>query len=145
MRRWPWFQGINPYEYRKQQRLAVRTTAQHTFEAVFNQWVEFRRLSLRDDRQSMLSQILRILNKDILLSLGGRPVYDINRHDLPDLPSRIEQRKALTTAEKCRTWFNQLNPTDLGPAEYRSQTSLAITSPGYGYNLTHGQYMPRVW
>ncbi|QJI37024.1 tyrosine-type recombinase/integrase [Pseudomonas sp. ADAK13] len=101
-------QGINPYEYRKQQRRAVRTAAEHTFEAVFNQWVEFRRLSLREGRQSTLSQILRIFNKDILPSLGGRSVYDINRHDLLDLLSRIEQRKALTTAEKCRTWFNQL-------------------------------------
>lgn len=99
---------INPYEHRKQQRLAVHSAREHTFEAVFNQWVEFRRLSLKEGRQSTLSQILRIFNKDILPSLGGRSVYDINRHDLLDLLSRIEQRKALTTAEKCRTWFNQL-------------------------------------
>ncbi|MGY2143738.1 tyrosine-type recombinase/integrase [Pseudomonas azotoformans] len=101
-------QGINPYEHRKQQRRAVRFAAEHTFEAVFNQWVEFRRLSLKEGRQSTLSQILRIFDKDVLPSLGGRSVYDINRHDLLDLLSRIEQRKALTTAEKCRTWFNQL-------------------------------------
>lgn len=101
-------QGINPYEHRKQQRLAVHVAKEHTFEAVFNQWVEFRRLSLKEGRQSTLSQILRIFSKDVLPILGGRPVYDINRHDLLDLLSRIEQRKALTTAEKCRTWFNQL-------------------------------------
>ena len=101
-------QGINPYEHRKQQRRAVRFAAEHTFEAVFNQWVEFRRLSLKEGRQSTLSQILRIFNKDVLPSLGGRSIYDINRHDLLDLLGRIEQRKALTTAEKCRTWFNQL-------------------------------------
>lgn len=101
-------QGINPYEHRKQQRRAVRFAAEHTFEAVFNQWVEFRRLSLKEGRQSTLSQILRIFNKDVLSTLGGRSIYDINRHDLLDLLSRIEQRKALTTAEKCRTWFNQL-------------------------------------
>ena len=101
-------QGINPYEHRKQQRLAVRFATEHTFEAVFNQWVEFRRLSLKEGRQSTLSQILRIFNKDVLPTLGGRSIYDINRHDLLDLLSRIEQRKALTTAEKCRTWFNQL-------------------------------------
>lgn len=101
-------QGINPYERRKQQRRAVRFAAEHTFEAVFNQWVEFRRLSLKEGRQSTLSQILRIFNKDVLPVLGGRSIYDISRHDLLDLLSRIEQRKALTTAEKCRTWFNQL-------------------------------------
>lgn len=101
-------QGINPYEHRKQQRLAVHAAKEHTFEAVFNQWVEFRRLSLKEGRQSTLSQILRIFNKDVLPLLGGRSIYDINRHDLLDLLSSIEQRKALTTAEKCRTWFNQL-------------------------------------
>lgn len=101
-------QGINPYEHRKQQRLAVHAAKEHTFEAVFNQWVEFRRLSLKEGRQSTLSQILRVFNKDVLPSLGGRSIYDINRHDLLALLSRIEQRKALTTAEKCRTWFNQL-------------------------------------
>lgn len=101
-------QGINPYEHRKQQRRAVRFAIEHTFEAVFDQWVEFRRLSLKEGRQSTLSQILRIFNKDVLPTLGGRSIYDISRHDLLDLLSRIEQRKALTTAEKCRTWFNQL-------------------------------------
>ena len=101
-------QGINPYEHRKQQRRAVLSAAEHTFEAVFSQWVEFRRLSLKEGRQSTLSQILRIFNKDVLPTLGRRSIYDINRHDLLDLLSRIEQRKALTTAEKCRTWFNQL-------------------------------------
>ncbi|MFL1416571.1 tyrosine-type recombinase/integrase [Pseudomonas fildesensis] len=101
-------QRINPYERRKEQRRAVRFATEHTFEAIFNQWVEFRRLSLKEGRQSTLSQILRIFNKDVLPTLGGRSIYDINRHDLLDLLSRIEQRKALTTAEKCRTWFNQL-------------------------------------
>lgn len=43
-------QDINPYEYRKQQRRAVRFAAEHTFEAVFNQWVELRRLSLKEGR-----------------------------------------------------------------------------------------------
>jgi hypothetical protein len=32
-------QGINPYEHRKQQRRSVRNAAEHTFEAVFDQWV----------------------------------------------------------------------------------------------------------
>ncbi len=101
-------QGINPYEHRKQQRRAVRFAAEQAFEAVFNQWVEFRRLSLKEGRQSTLSQILRIFNKNVLSILGGWSIYDINRRDLLDLLSRIEQRKALSTAEKCRTWFNQL-------------------------------------
>jgi hypothetical protein len=119
-------QGINPYEHRKQQRRAVRFTAEQAFEAVFNQWVEFRRLSLKEGRQSTLSQILRIFNKDVLPTLGGRSIYDINRHDLLDLLSRIEQRKALTTAEKCRAWLNQLFRYALVKIEHRLEMSTML-------------------
>ncbi|MBS7560201.1 tyrosine-type recombinase/integrase [Pseudomonas sp. RC4D1] len=100
--------GVNPLEDRKQRRRAVLGAQEHTFEVVFEQWIEFRRLSLKEGRQSTLSQILRTFNKDILPTLGLRSIFDINRHDLLDVLGRIERRKALTTAEKCRTWFNQL-------------------------------------
>ena len=36
-------QGINPHERRKQQCRAVRLATEHTFEVVFDQWLEFRR------------------------------------------------------------------------------------------------------
>ena len=115
-----------PYEHRKQQRRAVRFAAEQAFEAVFNQWVEFRRLSLKEGRQSTLSQILRIFNKNVLPILGGWSIYDINRRDLLDLLSRIEQRKALSTAEKCRTWFNQLFRYALVKIEHRLEMSTLL-------------------
>ncbi len=62
----------------------------HTFEVVFEHWIEFRRLSLKEGRQSTLSQILRTFNKDILPTLGLRSIFDINRHDLLDALGRIE-------------------------------------------------------
>lgn len=65
-------QGINPYEHRKQQRRSVRNAAEHTFDAMFDQWVAFRRLSLEEGRQSTLSQILRVFKKDVLPMLGRR-------------------------------------------------------------------------
>jgi len=37
----PWLPKASPYEHRKQPRRAVRFAAEHTFEAVFDQWVEF--------------------------------------------------------------------------------------------------------
>jgi integrase len=101
-------QGTNPCEQRKQQRQAVRLSTDHTFDAVFNQWITFRRLSLKEGRQSTLSQILRIFAKDIQPYIGEQSIHEINRHVLMDLLSRIECRKAFTTAEKCRTWLNQL-------------------------------------
>lgn len=101
-------QGTNPCEQRKQQRQVVRLSSDHSFEAVFNQWIAFRRLSLNEGRQSTLSQILRIFGKDILPYLGDRSIYDISRHVLMEVLDRIESRGAYTTAEKCRTWLNQL-------------------------------------
>lgn len=101
-------QGTNPCEQRKQQRQAVRLSSDHSFKTVFNQWIAFRRLSLNEGRQSTLSQILRIFGKDILPQIGDRSIYDINRHVLMAVLDRIETRGAFTTAEKCRTWLNQL-------------------------------------
>src|SRR5450830_1360243 len=72
-------QGINPYEHRKQQRRAVRFATEHTFEAVFDQWVAFRRLSLKEGRQSTPSQILRVFIKDVLPILGERPIKGVTR------------------------------------------------------------------
>lgn len=37
-----------------------------------------------------------------------RSIYEINRADLLEVVGRIERRKALSVAEKVRTWFNQL-------------------------------------
>ncbi|WP_462402805.1 tyrosine-type recombinase/integrase [Pseudomonas sp. Marseille-QA0332] len=101
-------QGTNPSEQRKQQRLAVRLSTEQTFDAVFNQWIAFRRFSLKEGRQSTLSQILRIFAKDIQPYIGDRSIYDITRHVLMGVLDRIESRNAFTTAEKCRTWLNQL-------------------------------------
>lgn len=100
--------NINPCEHRKQQRHAAEVAEKQTFEAMYNEWVSFRRLSLKEGRQSTLSQILRVFKKDILPTLGERPIKGITRHDLMGVLSVIEQRNALTIAEKCRTWFNQL-------------------------------------
>ncbi|CAI2527802.1 Putative prophage CPS-53 integrase [Serratia ficaria] len=100
--------GINPKLDRKHKRRAVRLADEHTFKAVFLQWVEHRRLELNEGRNSTLSQILRIFERDVLPSLGRTSMYDIRRTDLLDVVAKIEQRKAFTTAEKVRTWFNQL-------------------------------------
>ena len=62
---------------------------------MFDQWVEFRRLSLKEGRQSTLPQILRIFKKEFLPTHGRLSIYDINRNDLFDLLSGIEQRETL--------------------------------------------------
>ncbi len=100
--------GIDPQVERDQRRHAVRLAGEYTFKTVFDAWVEHRRKELKEGRQSTMSQILRIFNKDVLPTLGKMSIYDIRRPQLLGVLAAIEKRKAFTTAEKVRTWFNQL-------------------------------------
>lgn len=100
--------GIDPQVERDQKRHAAKLAGEYTFKTVFDAWVEHRRKELKEGRQSTLSQILRIFNKDMLPTLGRMSIYDIRRPQLLGVLAAIEKRKAFTTAEKVRTWFNQL-------------------------------------
>ena len=102
--------GIDPRAHRRQERTAATASAANTFEAVFRLWCEFKAkaLRLKTGRQSTLSQMDRIFAKDVLPYLGKRSIYEVSRADLLEVLRKIEQRNALSMAEKCRTWFNQL-------------------------------------
>ncbi|ABE31849.1 phage integrase family protein [Paraburkholderia xenovorans LB400] len=100
--------GIDPQIERDQRRHAAKLAGEYTFKNVFDAWVEHRRKELKEGRQSTLSQILRIFNKDVLPTLGKMSIYDIRRPQLLGVLAAIEKRKAFTTAEKVRTWFNQM-------------------------------------
>ncbi len=100
--------GIDPQLERDQRRHAAKLAGEYTFKNVFDVWVEHRRKELKEGRQSTLSQILRIFNKDVLPTLGKLSIYDIRRPQLLGVLAAIEKRKAFTTAEKVRTWFNQM-------------------------------------
>ena len=101
-------QGINPQLQRRRNREADRLAEANTFLGMFDRWVEHRGLTLKEGRQSTLSQIRRIFDNDVLPSLGLCSISEISRQDLLRVLARIERRGALTTAEKCRTWFNQM-------------------------------------
>ncbi|MBA1273885.1 tyrosine-type recombinase/integrase [Pseudomonas azotifigens] len=100
--------GINPKIDRKQKLRAVRFATENSFKVVYLQWLAHRKLELKEGRQSTLSQIQRIFDKDVLPALGSVSVYDVRRPDLLAVLAFIEQRRAFTTAEKVRTWFRQL-------------------------------------
>ena len=100
--------GVNPRADRKQKRATVRLAGESTFEAVYSKWLKHRGLSLKEGRQTTLSQIPRIFARDVLPSLGKRTIYEIKRPDLLEVIARIERRNALSVAQKVRTWFNQM-------------------------------------
>ena len=99
---------INPHQHRKQKRAAVKLAGENTFEAIYKKWLAHRELSLKKGRQTTLSILPRVFAKDVLPALGKRSIYDIKRPDLLEVIAKIEKRKALSVAEKVRTWFNQL-------------------------------------
>jgi integrase len=99
---------INPHTYRKQKRATVKLAHENTFDAIYKKWLSHRELSLKKGRQTTLSILPRVFAKDVLPFLGKRTIYEIRRSDLLEVIARIERRKALSVAEKVRTWFNQL-------------------------------------
>ena len=99
---------INPHRHRKQKRAAAKLAGEHTFDAIYKKWLSHRELSLKKGRQTTLSILPRVFAKDVLPALGKRSIYDIKRPDLLEVIAKIEKRKALSVAEKVRTWFNQL-------------------------------------
>jgi integrase len=100
--------GINPRVHRKHKRATVLLVDENNFEAVYRKWLAHRELSLKKGRHCTLSILPRIFKKDVLPALGDRSIYDIRRPDLLEVIAKIERRKALSVAEKVRTWFNQL-------------------------------------
>jgi integrase len=100
--------GVDPRAHRRRERAAALVAGANTFEAVFRSWRDFKALSLETGRQSTLSQIDRIFPKDVLPWLGTLSIFQVTRTELVQVLRRVEHRGALSTAEKIRTWFDQL-------------------------------------
>ena len=100
--------NINPHNERKRKRHAIVLAGEHTFKAVYEQWLNHRRLSLEEGRQTSLEQIGRVFKKDVFPMLRHLTIYDITRAHLLDIIGKVEKRGSLSVAEKLRTWFTQL-------------------------------------
>jgi len=99
---------INPHSERKRKRHATVLAGEHTFMAIYNQWLTHRSLTLEEGRQTSLVQIPRIFENDVFPVLRHMNIHDITRAHLLDIIGRVEKRDALSVAEKLRTWFTQL-------------------------------------
>ncbi|MGP3790480.1 tyrosine-type recombinase/integrase [Pseudomonas sp. B392_1p] len=100
--------GLNPHSERKRKRHAIVLAGEHTFNAVYEQWLAHRRLSLEAGRQTSLEQIGRVFKKDVFPVLRHLTIYDITRAHLLDIIAKVEKRGSLSVAEKLRTWLSQL-------------------------------------
>lgn len=106
--------GTDPRTGRKS---VIKTTAKVcqsklTFAEYAQTWKEFKfkKLGLEraNRRQSTHIQIERYLQKDILPVLGKKALIDITRADVLAVQRKIERRGALSIAEKCRSWLNEI-------------------------------------
>ncbi|MCU7376633.1 tyrosine-type recombinase/integrase [Paucibacter sp. O1-1] len=100
--------NVNPHSDRKRKRHATVLAGEHTFMAVYEQWLTHRRLSLEEGRQTSLSQIGRVFKKDVFPALRHLTIYEITRPHLLEIIGKVEKRGSLSVAEKLRTWFTQL-------------------------------------
>jgi len=99
---------INPHSERKRKRHTIVLASEHTFMAIYQQWLKHRRLTLEEGRQTSLEQIPRMFEKDVFPVLRHMNIHDISRAHLLDIIAKVEKRDALSVAEKLRTWFTQL-------------------------------------
>ena len=100
--------GANPKVHRQQRRLAAHQAEENTFRVVCAHWMERRKLELNTGKGSTFAQMVRVFEKDILPSLGKRPIHEIKRVDLLEVVGRIERRGALTIARSVRGWLSQV-------------------------------------
>ncbi|CAK7255739.1 MULTISPECIES: tyrosine-type recombinase/integrase [unclassified Shinella] len=100
--------GTDPQAYREQKKRARADADENTFRVVYKKWFQRRALSLKEGRQTTLTQIRRVFAKDVLPKLGKRPILEIRRHDLLAVVDRIERRGAFSVADKVRTWLRQM-------------------------------------
>jgi len=73
---------INPHSERKRKRRAIVLAGEHTFMAVYKQWLTHRRLTLEEGRQTSLEQIPRIFENDVFPVLRHMNIHDITRAHL---------------------------------------------------------------
>src|SRR3546814_7556704 len=93
--------GTNPRVHRKQKRTAVRLADENTFEAVYRKWLKHRGLSLKEGRQTTLSILPRIFDKDVLPALGKRSVYEIKRPRSEEHTSELQSLMRISYAVFC--------------------------------------------
>ncbi|KGQ20626.1 Integrase [Lysobacter dokdonensis DS-58] len=98
-------QGVNPSEDRREKKLALRQAERHTFAFASSLWVEH---NTPRWKPATVEKVQQYLDKDLLPSLGHRPLGNISPMELGAVLERIEKRKALNVAKKTRQWLSAI-------------------------------------
>lgn len=98
--------GVNPVEHKAALKASKASAAANTFKAAAALWYDKKVIDGR--AKKTLDGITGALENDILPALGDKPLASITRSDCARLQASIEKRGAHNTAEKVRTWVNQI-------------------------------------
>lgn len=94
--------GLDPAEQRFQAKLERKQKAAQIFGEAAEAWFEFRRKAWA---ARTAAQVREYLDKDLLPSLGKRPLAAVTTKELAALSRAIEERGAPDVAKKARQWL----------------------------------------
>ena len=89
--------GINPSAERREAKVAARVAKTMSFRAVAEDWIEINR---NDWIPSHVVRVQSSLRRDILPSLGHRPISEISAAEVLAVLRRVEKRDALDQAKR---------------------------------------------
>jgi hypothetical protein len=90
--------GINPVVQKKVTKEAERTDLLNSFEVVAREWVEIKKVNLKE---SYSSRILGRLELELFPYLASRPITEITAPELLEVLRKTESRGAVDTAHRC--------------------------------------------
>jgi integrase len=89
--------GVDPSEYRKVQKAAIREQAKNTFESIAREWFAKYKPNWATSHSD---KVIARLENDVFPWLGSRPIAQIRAPEVLSVLRRIEGRGALDTAHR---------------------------------------------
>lgn len=89
--------GKDPAEVKKQEKLAVKSASDHSFEAIAREWYAARSESWSEHYADSL---MKRLEADIFPAFGNRPIAEVSARELLDAIRKIEKRGAVDIAKR---------------------------------------------
>jgi integrase len=98
-------EGIDPSTHRRAQQAQQATVVDHAFAAVTQRWEADEMTANSDEYRA---SVRRMLDRDVLPYLGGRPVAEIKTRELIAVFDRIRERGVDETARRARSIVGQI-------------------------------------
>lgn len=96
--------GVDPSDVKKAQKAARAESAANSFEVVALEW-HGKQTQWSDSHRD---RVLQALNRDVFPWIGARPISEIKASEILSLLRRVEDRGALDTAHRVRTYCSQV-------------------------------------